>query len=118
MTLTRLSAIFSAAAAAALLCAQPSIAGEHLADLHVQKGLKCETCHGNDKANMKEPTTADCVACHNVDKLVESTKDVKPTNPHFSKHYGKDLDCTNCHLMHQESENYCNQCHQFDFKVP
>lgn len=26
--------------------------------------------------------------------------------------------CTGCHLMHQESENYCNQCHEFNFKVP
>ncbi|WP_418869780.1 cytochrome c3 family protein, partial [Sutterella wadsworthensis] len=39
-------------------------------------------------------------------------------NPHVSPHYGKTLECTNCHLMHQESENYCNQCHEFNFKVP
>ncbi len=44
-------------------------------------------------------------------------KDVKPTNPHMSPHYQDTLDCTNCHLMHSEPDNFCNQCHQFDFKV-
>ena len=60
----------------------------------------------------------DIRAADSVDQLVEKTKNVKPVNPHVSPHYGKTLECTNCHLMHQESENYCNQCHEFNFKVP
>ena len=44
--------------------------------------------------------------------------DVKPTNPHVSPHYQDQLDCTNCHYMHGETENFCDQCHQFGFKVP
>ena len=75
-------------------------------------------CHGPDKANPQEPTTATCTACHNVKALVAKTKNVKPVNPHVSPHYQDSLDCTNCHLGHQPSENFCNQCHQFDFKVP
>ncbi|WP_423837815.1 cytochrome c3 family protein, partial [Sutterella wadsworthensis] len=47
-----------------------------------------------------------------------STKNVKPTNPHTSPHYNADLDCVNCHVGHEPSENYCAQCHNFDFKVP
>ena len=48
---------------------------------------------------------------------MKKTAKVKPTNPHVSPHYGKDLECTNCHMGHMEPENFCNQCHQFDFKV-
>lgn len=88
------------------------------ADRHVAAGVKCEACHGPDKANPQEPTIETCTGCHNVKKLVEKTKDLKPTNPHFSPHYQDTLDCINCHVMHGETENFCNQCHQFDFKVP
>lgn len=110
----------ASAAAAALLLAlsSPSFAGEKLADQHVESGLKCESCHGPDMKNPQTPSTAVCTGCHNVDALVEKTKDVKPANPHQSPHYGKELDCTNCHLMHQASENFCNQCHEFGYKVP
>lgn len=87
-----------------------------VADIHAKLGLNCESCHGPDKKG--EVTTATCTNCHAVDALVEKTKNVKPTNPHVSPHYGKDLDCTNCHMGHAESENFCNQCHQFDYKVP
>ena len=72
--------------------------GKFGADRHAAMGLTCETCHGPD--------------------LVEKTKDVKPTNPHVSPHYQDQLDCTNCHYMHGETENFCDQCHQFGFKVP
>ena len=117
MLKSTLAALMTAAALA--LCATSvSAAGQFTADRHVAAGMKCETCHGNDMKNPQEPTTATCTGCHNTDQLVEKTKGVKPTNPHTSPHYGKELDCTNCHLMHQESENFCNQCHEFKFQVP
>ena len=61
----------AALAALAIAFAAPAQAGEHLADLHVKGGMKCETCHGNDMKNPQEPTTAACTGCHNVDQLVE-----------------------------------------------
>ena len=64
------------------------------------------------------PDIKTCTQCHNTKDLVEKTKDVKPTNPHVSPHYQDQLDCTNCHYMHGETENFCDQCHQFGFKVP
>ena len=76
------------------------------------------TCHGPDKANPATPDIKTCTQCHNTKDLVEKTKDVKPTNPHVSPHYQDQLDCTNCHYMHGETENFCDQCHQFGFKVP
>ena len=116
MTRTLLTALL--AAALGLGTALSAQAGEKLAEQHVKMGMKCETCHGPDMKNPETPSMETCTGCHNVDQLVEKTNGVKPVNPHVSPHYGKTLECTNCHLIHQESENYCDQCHQFGFKVP
>ena len=88
------------------------------ADRHAQAGVKCESCHGNDKANPVAPEIDVCTGCHNPDQLVEKTKDHKPTNPHVSPHYGKALECTYCHVQHGQTEDFCSQCHNFGFKVP
>lgn len=88
------------------------------ADRHVAAGVKCEVCHGPDKENRKEPTLETCTGCHNLKALVEKTKDVKPHNPHTSPHYQDQLDCINCHIQHGKTENFCDQCHSFGFKVP
>ena len=69
---------------------QASAADKFLADRHVAKGVSCEMCHGK----------------------------VKPHNPHTSPHYQDKLECTNCHLGHEKSENFCAQCHDFKFNVP
>lgn len=90
------------------------------ADRHVAKGVSCQMCHGQNM-NMTDPeipTIDTCVKCHPTSALVEKTKNVKPQNPHTSPHYQDKLDCTNCHLMHEEPVNFCDQCHQFGFKVP
>ena len=34
------------------------------------------------------------------------------------RHYQDKLECTNCHLGHEKSENFCAQCHDFKFNVP
>lgn len=109
---------FSLIALCALLTAVTGAQAANLADTHVSKGVQCTVCHGPDAKNPQEPTTQTCTTCHNVKGLVAKTKGVKPTNPHVSPHYQDQLDCTNCHLGHQPSENFCNQCHQFAFKVP
>jgi hypothetical protein len=85
---------------------------------HQLADVNCVKCHG--KTEMPEALSMEqCVACHgSTVKLAEMTKDVKPKNPHASPHYGTDLDCNLCHHQHAKSENYCNQCHKFDFKTP
>ncbi len=93
-------------------------AGEQLAERHVKAGMNCQSCHGPDLKNPQTPTMETCTGCHAIPQLVEKTKGVKPTNPHKSPHYGDNLECSNCHLMHAESENFCDSCHQFGFKVP
>lgn len=105
----------AAAFAVSLALASGPAAAKGMADFHTAHGMKCVACH---KTKDTMPTTATCTACHPKDKLVASTKNVKPTNPHNSPHYGADLDCTNCHVGHEKSENYCAQCHNFKFQVP
>jgi hypothetical protein len=89
--------------------------GSHL---HQLADVTCLKCHG--KTQKPEALTVEqCVACHgSTAKLAEKTKDVKPSNPHTSPHYGTELDCNLCHHQHAKSENYCAQCHKFDFKTP
>ena len=91
--------LFTAVAATAILLGSAASvqAGEKLAEQHIKAGLQCQTCHGQDMKNPEMPTIETCTGCHNTKQLVAKTK--------------------NCHLMHQESENYCNQCHEFNFKV-
>lgn len=105
--------------AASLALAAPSFAADQfLADFHVAHGMKCETCHGPDKNNPATPDIDTCTQCHNTKQLVEKTKNVKPQNPHTSPHYGDQLECTNCHMGHEKSVDFCAQCHSFGFKVP
>jgi hypothetical protein len=89
--------------------------GSHV---HQLAGVTCVGCHG--KAKKQEALKMDkCVACHgSTDKLAEKTAQVKPENPHTSPHYGTALDSNLCHHQHAKSENFCAQCHQFNFKVP
>ncbi len=87
--------------------------GSHV---HQLSGVTCEKCHG--KGKMQAVPMDTCVKCHNPGKLVEKTAKVKPENPHTSPHYGNTLDCNACHHQHQKSENFCAQCHKFDFKTP
>lgn len=86
--------------------------------IHQLRGITCEKCHGKTK-QQEELTMDQCIACHgDTEKLAEKTSAVKPANPHTSPHYGTSLDCNVCHHQHKKSENFCSQCHKFDFAVP
>jgi uncharacterized CHY-type Zn-finger protein len=88
--------------------------GSHL---HMLGGITCGKCHKNVK-KAEAVSMEQCAACHNPEKLAEQTAKVKPSNPHTSPHYGTSLDCNVCHHQHQKSENFCSQCHDFNFPVP
>lgn len=104
-------------AAAIFSLTHGAVAADFLADRHAKVGVTCESCHGPDQKNLEMPTLDTCTGCHNLAALTEKTAKLKPTNPHISPHYQDQLDCTNCHMGHAEGVNFCNQCHQFDFKV-
>ena len=84
---------------------------------HAEKGVACASCHGADNS-VAYPSIDQCRTCHDPKAVAEKTKNVKPQNPHQSPHYGTELDCVLCHVQHGETENYCDQCHTFKYKVP
>jgi hypothetical protein len=88
-----------------------------LSHTHQLSGVTCRSCH--DNVRKPEPAkSAKCLTCHTGDAIFTATAQVKPRNPHGSPHYGKESDCNLCHHQHERSENFCSQCHAFDFKVP
>lgn len=87
-----------------------------LSHRHLTDGISCGDCHGNaDPPVFVDKNT--CMQCHSPEALVEATSNTHPANPHDS-HYGPELDCDLCHHVHVPSENFCNQCHEFEFIVP
>lgn len=90
--------------------------GEQRAAKHMERGLECATCHGNDEPK-RRPTMPKCLECHeSYEALAEKTKGKEP-NPHKS-HLGKPR-CTECHKEHGESVLVCNGCHAFNVsKIP
>lgn len=91
-------------------------AQELLLQKHIGKGMVCTACH-QENPPATAVKTKTCLTCHGpYDKLADKTEGKAAQNPHAS-HNGE-LDCDSCHHVHKVSDNYCAQCHQFEFKVP
>ena len=97
---------------------EDTVHSRHLANIHIQKGLSCQTCHGNDlipDANASA-VNAQCGTCHGGMEQVAQTHKGQPwLNPHAS-HLGN-IPCSSCHMGHQESKAYCLNCHK-NFDMP
>lgn len=117
-----------------------------LVSLHASRGLLCSNCHEQTmqrrlqetisylRHDYQDPlppvriTREACFACHehaSYDEIAWRTMDLgitdaragnQPANPHQS-HF-PDLECSVCHRLHQESRDYCAQCHTFGWEVP
>lgn len=105
--------ILAALVAAGLIAFGSAQAAEFGADRHVAKGVACQVCHGPDMKNPVWPEEKVCTGCHNRDDIVAKTSKLNP-NPHKAPHNG---DCTLCHMQHEPEVNYCEQCHNFGFKM-
>jgi hypothetical protein len=81
---------------------------------HKENGLSCKDCHTT--APKEAVPTAQCLTCHDLPEAMEVYKGAPVA--HDSPHYGPGIDCALCHQEHGQSENYCNNCHDFDFQVP
>ncbi len=107
--------------AANLYAAAPD-GGGFLADRHAARGVKCEVCHSDvAKGTMKLDANRHeaCVQCHGwYDEVAKKTAPADPEemNPH-SQHDGN-LPCSTCHKGHKKGENYCGNCHYYNFTVP
>ncbi len=109
-----------------------------LAYAHAQEGLTCLDCHEQTeleevhvgaapgaKVRPLKVKSEFCFGCHvenehtSYDQVIELTADLEEevgANPHDS-HYGQ-IECRTCHKNHRESEDYCSECHQFEWQVP
>ena len=89
--------------------------GSHL---HAFRNVSCAGCHGQGK-KPASVAKSQCLICHgSAAGVAQKTHNTKPNNPHDSPHYGTELDCNFCHHQHAGSEDYCAQCHRFNFVVP
>lgn len=85
---------------------------------HMLAGVTCQTCHEDADPPM-QMSSDQCLACHGpLEDLAERTAETQPTNPHGTPHGPPYAACDLCHRVHTESENFCAQCHDFDFTVP
>lgn len=92
------------------------MAADHfLADRHVERGLKCDSCHTTQPP--KAVPTSQCQSCHGgYDKLAKRTEklDINPHDSHL-----ENPQCGDCHRGHKKPTLVCDQCHSFDnIKVP
>lgn len=87
-----------------------------LGDRHVKEfGLECSGCHG-EKPPAKAVATEKCVTCHgSLEDIGENTELKDLPNPHINHN---DLYCEDCHKGHKPPENYCNGCHDFNYRIP
>lgn len=88
-----------------------------LSHVHQLSGIGCADCHENPEA-AGPLSTGECLVCHGNAATVAKMTEKQNPNPHNSIHYGLYLNCDLCHYVHMKSENFCNQCHGFDFIVP
>lgn len=86
-----------------------------LSHTHYLAGIKCTDCHGKNRT-AEAITIEKCFSCHkSYETLITKTAKTKP-NPHKG-HYGE-TNCDLCHHQHYKSENFCAQCHFFQYVVP
>lgn len=86
--------------------------------VHMLNGITCEACHGVT-ASPGPLSTEQCLACHgSLEELATRTADVRPHNPHSTPHGPTFAACDLCHKQHSRSENFCAQCHDFEYNVP
>ncbi len=86
------------------------------AELHAQKNVACASCH-RESPPAKKVKTAQCMTCHgDYAQLADRTRAMTPNNVH-ANHLG-DIDCSECHAGHKEKKIACDECHQFEFKMP
>lgn len=89
-----------------------------LSHMHALSGVTCQACHGATETP-GALTTEQCLACHgSFDDLADRTSNAQPENPHSSPHGPTYMACDLCHKQHEKSENFCAECHDFEFVVP
>ncbi|MCL1926822.1 MAG: cytochrome c3 family protein [Syntrophorhabdaceae bacterium] len=95
------------------------MASDLLVGSHRRNGAYCLDCHKDyTDEYMAGDTKSACAGCHGDDEeMAKKTAGTKYMhNPHKS-HY-VDLKCSACHSGHKPFEDFCAQCHPFNYKAP
>ncbi|MFR3092012.1 MAG: hypothetical protein ACLTMP_10015 [Eggerthella lenta] len=87
--------------------------GKFGADRHAAKGLTCES----PRPRQGQSCYSRHQDLHPVPQHQGSVEKTKASSPriHGPPHYQDQLDCVNA-TTHGETENFCDQCHQFGFR--
>ena len=112
---------------AAAMAAAPAAAAD-MASFKVQKHHEkvikdCTFCHTQENAVAGNafvvPDDKQCMSCHGTyEALAKKTDKLDEPNPHRSHHYSTRISCTACHKEHSKPAAYCNECHEFKYKLP
>lgn len=86
-----------------------------LANSHKNAGEYCLSCHKTFDIDESENMSSKCISCHgSYEEMVKKTESSAfIRNPH--KHHYQSLDCTKCHIVHDDFTDYCLKCHQWNF---
>ncbi len=98
----------------------PTPPQQMLADKHMAGSNNCVMCHETTPAPGAVVTTEKCNSCHGSLEAVSAINRAKPDaqfpNPHVNHSIG--LNCNECHMAHQASQNMCARCHNFQYQMP
>ena len=103
-----------------------------LSHAHSEMGVSCQACHqrtvgeavgevvnyitGNYYSPIPKTTLSmdNCFACHGDYEQVIALTSEEVTNKYRNPHDGHwgELECNTCHNAHQDSYNYCEDCHE------
>lgn len=85
---------------------------------HFFAEVTCADCH-EDPEDPYEPEIETCTKCHGpISALAAATADIGHANPHDSPHGAPYQECVLCHYQHEPPDNFCANCHEFDFTMP
>jgi len=99
----------------AFLAAFYTAEAKELKGRHKEAAVACADCHKSANPDKPAPLAA-CKDCHGGYSEVKELTKGHEENPHDS-HLGE-VDCRDCHKMHQPSKLVCESCHNFEMIVP
>ncbi len=97
-----------------ILAVVSTAVAQELRGKHKENAIACVDCHQTETPDSPADVES-CLNCHGgFEGMAEATKDLT-INPHDS-HLGE-VDCTECHRIHEPSVLYCNKCHNYQMEL-
>ena len=98
----------------AVACIAVTAIAQETRGKHKENNIACVDCHKTETPDSPADVSA-CIECHGeIEDVAKLTAEL-PINPH--KSHLVDIDCTECHKIHEPSVLYCNKCHNYQMDV-